>query len=176
MSQQWVRHVARRSALDAQAARSRERVDRELRLEGLAVEVVTPLGERTGDRGARSFCAGSTGRRSTPWLAPPSTPRSGSLTPDKRLLTAAGRLDGTSVEQPAVDLALLEMAAKGTALDAGQADWSAEMCSSGPRLQLAIAPAGAGTQPPCTPSLWPKPKMATMCSAQPGPCLEGECS
>ena len=44
----------------------------------------------------------------------------------------------------AVDLALLEMAANGTALDAGQAALVRQMCTSGTRLQLAIAPAGAG--------------------------------
>jgi hypothetical protein len=38
--------AARRSALDAQAARRKECVDRERRLEGLAVEVLTALGER----------------------------------------------------------------------------------------------------------------------------------
>ncbi len=46
--------------------------------------------------------------------------------------------------QAAVDLALLEMAANGTALDAGQAALVRQMCTSGARLQLAIAPAGAG--------------------------------
>ena len=43
-----------------------------------------------------------------------------------------------------MDLALLEMAANGTALDAGQASLVRQMCSSGARVQLAIAPAGAG--------------------------------
>jgi ATP-dependent exoDNAse (exonuclease V) alpha subunit len=43
-----------------------------------------------------------------------------------------------------VDLALLEMAANGTALDVGQAALVRRMCGSGARLQLAIAPAGAG--------------------------------
>jgi AAA domain len=43
-----------------------------------------------------------------------------------------------------VDLALLEMAANGTALDAGQAALVRQMCTSGARVQLAIAPAGAG--------------------------------
>ena len=46
MSQQSVRLAARRSALDAQAARRRERADRERRLEALAVAVLTALGER----------------------------------------------------------------------------------------------------------------------------------
>ena len=48
MSQQSVRQAARRSALDAQAARRKERADRERRLEGLAVAVLTALGERDG--------------------------------------------------------------------------------------------------------------------------------
>jgi conjugative relaxase-like TrwC/TraI family protein len=66
------------------------------------------------------------------------------LDAETRLLTAAGQRDGASVEQTAVDLALLEMAANGTALDAGQAALVRQMCSSGARVQLAIAPAGAG--------------------------------
>jgi hypothetical protein len=66
------------------------------------------------------------------------------LDAEQRLLTAAGRRDGASVEQTAVDLALLEMAANGTALDVGQAALVRQMCSSGARVQLAIAPAGAG--------------------------------
>jgi hypothetical protein len=37
--------------------------------------------------------------------------------------------------QTAVDLALLEMAANGTALDAGQASLVRQMCTSGTRLQ-----------------------------------------
>jgi ATP-dependent exoDNAse (exonuclease V) alpha subunit len=41
-------------------------------------------------------------------------------------------------------LAMLELAANGTALDAGQAVLVRDMCTSGARLQLAIAPAGAG--------------------------------
>jgi hypothetical protein len=46
MSQQSVRQAARRSALDAQAILRKERADRERRLEGLAVAVLTALGER----------------------------------------------------------------------------------------------------------------------------------
>jgi ATP-dependent exoDNAse (exonuclease V) alpha subunit len=61
---------------------------------------------------------------------------------ETRLVAAAGRRGGASVEQTAVDLALLEMAANGTALDAGQALLVRQMCTSGARLQLAIAPAG----------------------------------
>jgi AAA domain len=66
------------------------------------------------------------------------------LNAEARLVAAGGRHDGTSVGHTAVDLALLEMAANGTALDAGQAALVGQMCSSGARLQLAIAPAGAG--------------------------------
>jgi Ferritin-like len=46
MSQQAVGQAARRSALDARAVLRKERVDRERRLEGLAVAVLTALGER----------------------------------------------------------------------------------------------------------------------------------
>ena len=66
------------------------------------------------------------------------------LDAEARLLAAAGRRGGASVDQTAVDMALLEMAANGTALDAGQAALVRQMCTSGARLQLAIAPAGAG--------------------------------
>jgi uncharacterized protein HemX len=44
--QQRVRQAARRSALDAQAVLREERADRQRRLEGLAVAVLTALGER----------------------------------------------------------------------------------------------------------------------------------
>jgi conjugative relaxase-like TrwC/TraI family protein len=66
------------------------------------------------------------------------------LDAERRLLAWAGRRGGASVEQTAVDLALLEMAANGTVLDAGQASLVRQMCTSGARVQLAIAPAGAG--------------------------------
>jgi conjugative relaxase-like TrwC/TraI family protein len=66
------------------------------------------------------------------------------LDAEQRLVTTAGRRDGTVVDESAVDLALLELAANGTALDAGQASLVQQMCTSGARLQLAIAPAGAG--------------------------------
>jgi conjugative relaxase-like TrwC/TraI family protein len=66
------------------------------------------------------------------------------LDAEQRLVATAGRRDGTVVSEAAVDLALLEMAANGAALDAGQAELVRQMCGSGARLQLAIAPAGAG--------------------------------
>jgi hypothetical protein len=48
MSQQSVRQAVRRSALDAQAMRRKQRADRERRLERLAVSVLIALGERDG--------------------------------------------------------------------------------------------------------------------------------
>ena len=66
------------------------------------------------------------------------------LDAEARLVAAAGRRGGASVEPTAVELALLEMAANGTALDAAQAALVRQMSTSGARLQLAIAPAGAG--------------------------------
>src|SRR5215217_4261169 len=63
------------------------------------------------------------------------------LDAEARLVTTAGRRDGSAVGDTAVDLALLEMAANGTALDAGQASLVHQMCTLGARLQLAIAPA-----------------------------------
>src|SRR5215211_2045485 len=66
------------------------------------------------------------------------------LDAERRLVVAAGRRDRSVVDESAVDLALLEMAANRTALDAGQASLVRQMCTSGARLQLAIAPAGAG--------------------------------
>jgi hypothetical protein len=46
MIQQSVRQAARRAALDTQAARRKERADRERRFEALAVAVLAALGER----------------------------------------------------------------------------------------------------------------------------------
>jgi conjugative relaxase-like TrwC/TraI family protein len=66
------------------------------------------------------------------------------LDAEARLVDAAGRHNGVTVEQTAVDLALLEMAANGVALDAGQAALVRSMATSAARLQLAIAPAGTG--------------------------------
>ena len=66
------------------------------------------------------------------------------LDAEQRLLSTAGRRDGSAVDDTAVDLALLEVAANGSVLDAGQAYLVHQMCTSGARLQLGIAPAGAG--------------------------------
>ncbi|GAA2153500.1 DNA primase catalytic core [Humibacillus xanthopallidus] len=66
------------------------------------------------------------------------------LAAEQRLLAAAGSVDGATVDTRDVDLALLESAANGVTLNAGQAALVRGMSTSGARLQLAIAPAGAG--------------------------------
>jgi conjugative relaxase-like TrwC/TraI family protein len=66
------------------------------------------------------------------------------LAAEQRLVAAAGRTDGRILNAETVELALLESAANGNALDGGQAALVRSMCTSGARLQLAIAPAGAG--------------------------------
>jgi conjugative relaxase-like TrwC/TraI family protein len=66
------------------------------------------------------------------------------LDAEHRLVAIAGRTDGRTVDAVTVDLALLESAANGVALDAGQAALVRSMATSGARLQLAIAPAGSG--------------------------------
>jgi ATP-dependent exoDNAse (exonuclease V) alpha subunit len=63
---------------------------------------------------------------------------------EQRLVATAGRTDGRVLDAGTVELALLESAANGNVLDAGQAALVRSMCISGARLQLAIAPAGAG--------------------------------
>ena len=66
------------------------------------------------------------------------------LDAEARLVAAAGRHDGASVESTAVDLALLEMAARDRARCWASLKPVRRMCTSGARLELAIAPAGAG--------------------------------
>ena len=66
------------------------------------------------------------------------------LAAEQRLVAAAGRTDGRVLDVGTVELALLESAANGVSVDAGQAQLVRSMCTSGARLQLAIAPAGSG--------------------------------
>jgi conjugative relaxase-like TrwC/TraI family protein len=66
------------------------------------------------------------------------------LAAEQRLVATGGRTDGRVMDAETVELALLESAANGNALDADQAALVRAICTSGLRLQLAIAPAGAG--------------------------------
>jgi hypothetical protein len=60
------------------------------------------------------------------------------------LLAAAGRTDGRRADPMVVELALLEAAANGGQLTPGQAQLVRDLAGSGARVQLALAPAGAG--------------------------------
>jgi DNA primase catalytic core len=66
------------------------------------------------------------------------------LDAEQRLVGTAGRRDGQTVPAAAVNVALLEATANGITLNAGQVALVRQMATSGARLQLAIAPAGAG--------------------------------
>ena len=66
------------------------------------------------------------------------------LDAEQRLVATAGRHDGHAISPAAVDVALLEATANGVTLNAGQVALVRQMATSGARLQLAIAPAGAG--------------------------------
>jgi hypothetical protein len=66
------------------------------------------------------------------------------LAAEQRLVAYAGHADGRVLDGAIVELALLEQAANGIRLDAGQAALVRSMSMSGARLQLAIAPAGTG--------------------------------
>jgi hypothetical protein len=63
---------------------------------------------------------------------------------EQRLIATAGHTNGWAIGPGMVELALLETAANGVQLDAGQVNLVRSMATSGARLQLAIAPAGAG--------------------------------
>ena len=66
------------------------------------------------------------------------------LDAEARIVAAGGRRDGMRVPAAAVEAAMLASATSGLPLNAGQAMLVREMATSGARLQLAIAPAGAG--------------------------------
>ena len=59
-------------------------------------------------------------------------------------MARAGQADGMRVPAAAVERAMLAAAANGMPLNAGQATLVREMATCGARVQLAIAPAGAG--------------------------------
>ncbi len=63
---------------------------------------------------------------------------------EARIVTHAGRFDGTRTSGRSVEQALVGSAAAGLPLNAGQAELVRQMATSGARVQLAIAPAGSG--------------------------------
>ena len=66
------------------------------------------------------------------------------VTAERRIIAAAARTDGRVIDDIHIDLALLEQAANGRALNAGQAAMVRAMASSGHRVQVTLAPAGTG--------------------------------
>jgi hypothetical protein len=86
--------------------------------------------------------AAPTGQVCTPLLAPTCLPPTASWPPSSDLLRTPAAEKGRP--SAIVELALLEQAANGIALDAGQAALVRSMSLSAARMQLAIAPAGAG--------------------------------
>jgi conjugative relaxase-like TrwC/TraI family protein len=66
------------------------------------------------------------------------------LAAEQRLLDAAALTDGVALHPTAVDIALTEMEAKGTVLDAGQKGMVQIVATDRRRVQLVLAPAGAG--------------------------------
>ena len=76
-------------------------------------------------------CAAPTAPASTRSPAPPATPPAGSWPPSSASSTPPDARGGHRAPTPAVDLALLEAAANGTALNPGQAALVREMATSG---------------------------------------------
>jgi DNA primase catalytic core len=93
----------------------------------------TPAALRRSDGASVYTVAGSTLYTSADLLAA-----------EARIVARAGQRDGTRATPAAVDQALAQSAADGLPLNAGQAALVTEMATSGARVQLAIAPAGAG--------------------------------
>ncbi|MCR6490902.1 AAA family ATPase [Cellulomonas sp. P24] len=96
-------------------------------------DIDTPAALRRSDGASVYTVAGSTLYTSPALLAA-----------EARIVAHAGERDGTRVTSAAVERALAQSAADGLPLNAGQAALVTEMATSGARVQLAIAPAGAG--------------------------------
>jgi conjugative relaxase-like TrwC/TraI family protein len=89
------------------------------------------------------------------------------LDAEARLVAAAGRRGGASVEQAAVDLALLEMAANALHSMLGKPHWPATCARPGHACSSRSPPPAPGKPPPCAPSVSPGPKTEVRCSASP---------
>ena len=92
----------------------------------------------------RRRCGGSTGRRSTPWPVPTSTRRSGSSTPS----SASSPPRDAATGQPSTSRRWIWLCWRWRRTERpwmpGRLRWSGRCAPPGARLQLAIAPAGAG--------------------------------
>lgn len=66
------------------------------------------------------------------------------LEAEQQITAAASRLDGRTLPPEVVDVALLESAANGVTLNAGQAELVRDMATSGRRVHVGIAAAGSG--------------------------------
>jgi TrwC relaxase len=71
------------------------------------------------------------------------------LDAEQRLVAAAGRRDGSAVDQVALDLALLEIAANGLHSMLGRPSWSARCAPPGPVCSSRSPPPVPGRRPPC---------------------------
>ena len=96
-------------------------------------DIDTPAALRRSDGASVYTVAGSTLYTSPDLLAA-----------EARIVAHAGQHDATRATRAAVEQALAQSAADGLPLNAGQAALVTEMATSGARVQLAIAPAGAG--------------------------------
>ncbi len=96
-------------------------------------DIDTPAALRRSDGASVYTVAGSTLYTSADLLAA-----------EARIVAHAGERDATRATPAAVEQALARSAAGGLPLNAGQAALVTEMATSGARVQLAIAPAGAG--------------------------------
>lgn len=96
-------------------------------------DIDTPAALRRSDGASVYTVAGSTLYTSVDLLAA-----------EARIVAHAGERDGTRATAAAVEHALAQSATDGLPLNAGQAALVTEMATSGARVQLAIAPAGAG--------------------------------
>jgi len=96
-------------------------------------DIDTPAALRRSDGASVYTVAGSTLYTSPDLLAA-----------EARIVAHAGQHDGTRATRAAVEQALAQSATDGLPLNAGQAALVTEMATSGARVQLAIAPAGAG--------------------------------
>ncbi|WP_052688690.1 MobF family relaxase [Williamsia herbipolensis] len=63
---------------------------------------------------------------------------------ERRIIAAARRTDGRTIDPHTVEIALLEQAANDRELNAGQSAMVRELATSGRRVQVALAPAGTG--------------------------------